>query len=311
MSQPFLTVMVRTTGTRATLVDTLTCLAAQTCDDFEVYLLIDTADDTSAATALAHLEPFDHSFRDRVHVSRFGGGNRVTGLNHAVTHGRGRWFIMLDDDDLVTADWVEQFLDAANQHPDAVLRTRAVEQHVVRHRAPDSIADFEPTSGFELSYAETFDFIEHLHTSVTPSHTFAIPAMVFHHDGVRFDPELPVYEDLDVLLQAAAHHPVVDLGTVTAIYRRWHDDEATVHAVAWNEWERSKERILQRLDAAPLTLPAGSATRLMHLAYENKVLREQAATASAAQSELDAVYRSRSWRLTAPLRILLQRLRSR
>ena len=34
--EPFLTVITRTMGTRATLVDTLTTLAAQDDDDFEV-----------------------------------------------------------------------------------------------------------------------------------------------------------------------------------------------------------------------------------------------------------------------------------
>ena len=121
-------------------------------------------------------------------------------------------------------------------------------------------------TGFQLPYAATFDFIDHLRSSQTPLHTTAFPNELFRSLGLRYNPDLPVYEDLDLLLRAAALCGVVSTEAITAVYRRWDDSEATIHAVPWREWEIAKHRILHDLDRQPLLLPEGSASRLFHLA---------------------------------------------
>ncbi len=302
----FLTVMVRTRGTRATLADTLLCLAGQTVDDFEVLLLVDTTDDDAHRHAIAQLEPFDTTFRDRVTVERLDDGNRVAGLNRGVELARGRYLVALDDDDLVFANWVEAFADTVAHAGGAIVRSGCVVQRVVR--STGTVSDVEPVSGFSLPYAETFDFIDHLRSSQTPLHSTAFPIQVFRSLGIRYNPVLPVYEDLDVLLRAAAWCGVIETGEITAIYRRWDDAEATIHAVPWREWEIAKHRILHDLDREPLLLPEGSASRLFNMNHELHVQRERA---EAAEAAVAAMQRSRFWRATAPLRAVARLVRPR
>jgi len=290
----FLSVVVRTRGTRRTLADTLTCLAAQTCDDFEVLLFVDTEHDDDEAAARAQVEPYDHVFRARVHVRRLRSNNRVTPLNAAIDVAAGRWFAVVDDDDLVTADWVERFRDGATDEG-TIVRSRGVEQHV---RRADGVSDVEPTTGFQLPYAATFDLLDHMLVNQSPIHTLAFPTRAFRALGIRFDPELPVYEDLDVILRSAQWCGVHDTGAITAIYRRWDDAEASIHAYTAEQWAATKAKVLDRLDARPLLLPPGNATRLVTLLADVERLR----TADVA---LEAMERSRVWRATKPVRVAL------
>jgi glycosyltransferase involved in cell wall biosynthesis len=289
-----LSVVVRTRGTRRTLADTLTCLAAQTSDDFEVLLFVDTEDDADEQAARVQLEPYDDGFRSRVHVRRLRSNNRVTPLNAAIDVAAGRWFAVLDDDDLVTADWVERFRDGATDEG-TIVRSRGVEQHV---RRSSGVSDVEPTSGFQLPYAATFDLLDHMLVNQSPIHTLAFPTRAFRTLGIRFDPELPVYEDLDVILRAAQWCGVHDTGAITAIYRRWDDAEASIHAYTAEQWAATKTKVLERLDARPLLLPPGNATRLVTLLADVERLRS-------ADVALEAMERSRVWRATRPVRVAL------
>ncbi len=294
---PFLSVILRTRGTRPTLSDTLTCLAAQTDDDFEVLLMIDAIDDADAEQALQQLEPFDVSFRSRVRVERLRGHDRVPPLNRGVEMALGRYVVILDDDDLVFANWVEDFHATATHAAGAVLRSRAVTQEV--RRTGKGISDLEPVSGFRLPYEARFDFMQHLRNSQSPPHTIALPLEALRSLGIRFDPELEVLEDLDVFLRTAAWCGVVDTLAITAVYRRWTDDEASVNAIPWSTWERAKARIIHRLDATPMLMPEGTSSRLFFLLFDVETLRERA---ELAEAKVEALERSRSWRITRPLR---------
>jgi hypothetical protein len=295
----FLSVAVRTQGTRPTLSDTLTCLAAQTCDDLEVLLFVDTSVDAHEAAVRDQLAPFDDSFRSRVRIERLDAGNRVAPLNRAIETARGRYLTMLDDDDLVFANWVEDFLAAETSG--RILRSRAVEQEV--RRTDGGVSDLEPVAGFVLPYEEHFDMIQHVGVNHSPIHTLAFPLDLLRRWGIRFDPALPVLEDWDVLLRTAQWAGVVDTGHITALYRKWVHTEASVHKVPKAEWDAATKVLFARLDARPLLLPPGSASQLHHLVntYEIAIGR-----AERAEARIEALERSRVWRATKPVRMLLQ-----
>lgn len=301
---PFLTVMVRSRGTRTTLADTLTCLAGQSVDDFEVLLLVDTTSDDDYRAATAQLDAFDDTFRNRVRVERLDASNRVVGLNLGVELAVGRYIVILDDDDLVFANWVEVFQQTAAHAGGAILRSRCVVQHVMR--SISKVSDVEPVSGFQMPYDSAFDFIDHLRSSQTPPHTTAFPIEVFRSFGLRYNLELPVYEDLDVLLRAAVLCGVVSTEAITAVYRRWDDAEATIHAVPWSEWEHAKHRILHDMDQLPLLLPEGSASRLFYMAGAQQELQSLRDRVEAAEAQVYAFEHSRVWKATKPVRVALQ-----
>ena len=126
---------------------------------------------------------------------------------------------------------------------------------------------------------------------------------------------------------------VHDTGAVTSVYHRWEDAESSLNAVPIPVWNASRRMVLQRLDAAPLLLPPGSASRLgdrlertlnlttglrteiaavrarVHeLEHETRKLEK---VAQEAQRDADEIRNATLWKVTRPLRRLLDLIRGR
>jgi len=268
---PFLSIVTRTMGHRHTLVDTLACLAAQTDDDFEVLLMVNTDDDDASAAVADLVASFDDRFRSQVRIDVSTVMHRVAPLNRALDLAAGRYLTVLDDDDLVFGDWVEQFHSAANAHPGAVIRCRAVDQQIdtVGHHGPAVSA-----SGFKAPYRATFDLASHLAGGQSPQGTMAVPCEALDTFRLRFDENMVVCEDLEFYLRVANICGVVDTGTFGMVYRRWTDRFASQHTVSPEVWEQSIQEIVRRLDAMPLLMPTGTASRLYQAAVQERQLYE-------------------------------------
>jgi len=123
---------------------------------------------------------------------------------------------------------------------------------------------------------------------------FAFPRGYFEAFGGA-DESLEVCEDWDLALRAACVLGVADVPAITAIYRLWSSGRDSYSKHAQAVWERDMARVRAKLNDRPIILPAGTASELVRLT-----------AAQGLRSELDAVYRSSSWRLTAPLRGFVQ-----
>jgi glycosyltransferase involved in cell wall biosynthesis len=259
--RPFLTVITRTMGARATLVDTLTSLAAQDDDDVEVRLIVNSGDDEVRQRVERTVASFDASFRDRVHVHTVAEAHRVRPLNVGLDSAAGRYVSVLDDDDIVFGGWVAQFRECAEHHDGMVLRCRAVDQFVDAFEADDGVHAVA-SSGFIASYKAGFDLAAHLVGGQSPQGSVAFPVDEVRRLGLRFDESMVVCEDLDFLLRCVAELGIADTGTFAMVYRRWTSTHSSMHSVDPEVWEASMQQIVERLDARPLVLPPGSASRL-------------------------------------------------
>jgi len=259
--QPFLTVITRTMGTRATLVDTLTTLAAQDDDDFEVRLVLNTGDDEPRRRTEQTLASFETGFRERVRLHVVPEPHRVRPLNVGLDAAAGRYVCVLDDDDIVFGNWVAQFHRYADQHDGRVIRCRAVDQYVDALAADDGVHAVA-SSGFHASYKERFDLAGHLVGGQSPQGSVAFPVAELRRRGIRFDESMVVCEDLDFLLRSVVELGVVDTCTFAMVYRRWTSSHSSMHSVSPEVWEESLQRIVTRLDEDVLVLPPGSASRL-------------------------------------------------
>ena len=266
---PFLSVVTRTIGNRNTLTDTLTCLAAQTDDDFEVLLMLNTDNESDRKGVIDSVALFGDSFRARVRVDANNEMHRVAPLNRALDLARGRYLTVLDDDDLVFGDWVERFHEAADAHPGAMIRCRAVDQQIV---AVDSNGPAVSTSGFHAAYRPAFDLASHLAGGQSPQGTLAVPCEAIDTFRLRFDENMVVCEDLEFYLRVAGICGVVDTGTFGMVYRRWTNRFASQHTVSPEVWEQALRDVVTRLDAGPLLMPAGTATRLYQAAVQEQAL---------------------------------------
>jgi SAM-dependent methyltransferase len=265
--ESFLTVVMRTQGMRSIhLRDALTCLAAQTLDDFRVLLMVHTQspDDTVQEVA-AIVSEFDFTFASRVEVVHVTGGGRARPLNVALGRIKSRYVAFLDDDDLVTANWVESFSGAANDG--AIVRSVAAVRHVsVPHESHD--VPYTVESSLEFRYDPEFDPIHHLWGNETPICTFAVPRYLIEDFGLRFDEQLPVLEDWDFLMRCAALAPVRDTRDVTSIYQMWRNGESSASLHDISLWQAIQRILQDRANQRPLVLPAGAAGGLIDMCQQ-------------------------------------------
>lgn len=258
----FASVLLRTQGHRNDmLLEALTCLAAQTVDDFEIELLVHTPDAEIVAGVEDLVEAFHPTFRVRVRVTHVRDGGRAAPLNRGLGLARGRYVLFLDDDDLVTADWVEAFHGAESQAAGALLRSVTVDQKIVRP-ARRSLAAYAPVSGLLATHAPRFDMVQHLYMNQTPICSIAYPRENTELLGMSFDDSLEVLEDWQLLMEMAAICGVHDTGRVTSIYHRWEGTESSWGAIDPRIWDGVRLAILRRFDTRPLLMPPGSATSI-------------------------------------------------
>lgn len=263
---PFLTVLVRTQGQRPEpLRDALLCLAGQTCQDFEVLVLIHTEDADAVADVHRIVSRLEPSFASRVRALHIEGGSRATPLNVGVKEARGRRIAVFDDDDLLMGHWVEAFAEAEDEARGRLIRALSANQWVKPEQWQGDLAGMRALSWPAVEFPDTFDHVDHLQINRSPFMTWAFPRELFHVVGLRFDEELAVCEDWDVILQGSAWFGVYGATELTSIYRRWKRGDSSYLVHARQEWLGSEERVRDRLDAAPLLLPPGSARRVAQL----------------------------------------------
>lgn len=308
----FLSVVLRTTGERIdSLTDVLCCLAAQTDLDFEVVLVVH---DPDRVETVAHLvDTFEGNLGCRVRLVSCRGGTRARPANLGLAAARGHYVTFLDDDDLVTADWVENFRRGATAHPGCLIRCWAAEQDRAWGRGGE-LASHAAIGPLRPQYVKDFDFVEHLRQNQTPIHCFAVPTTIYRM-GVVFDESLTVCEDWQFLLRAASLCGVHDTRAVTAIYSKF-SDRSSAHLVPPADWSTTHSWILMQLDREPLLLPPGSARRLEQVqadADRAAVLEAELATVRAeltayrqvcddAHQAIDELKSSTSWKASAPIR---------
>lgn len=305
--EPFCTVVVRTEGARASLTDALTSLAAQTDVDIEVLVMAHHPDPEVVRRVEELVAQFEPGFADRVEVVHVTDGGRSRPLNEAVTRARGRYLALLDDDDVVTADWIETFRRAAESSPGTVVRAPCVLQWT--EPVAESLAEVTTVSGYEAAYPRRFDFLDHVWRNRSPSCSYAVPTEAVRSLGVRFDETLEVCEDWKFLMDVAAHCGVTDADTATAtsVYRRRRQGDS-IDLAGEQRWLRDHLEVARSLAARPSLVPAGALAkaRSLYEALEEAARRDAAhlEELTALRNRVEALERSRAWRLSAPLRRL-------
>lgn len=297
------------------LTDLLLALQAQTVQDFEVLVMRHNVAPDTAAEIDGLVAALPAELAARVLVIDVNGGGRARPLNVAIEACRGRYLAIMDDDDLPLGHWVETYLDLAAGRPGHLLRARVADQVHSAVSWPGGVGAHEPIAEVELPWDADFDVWTHLVDNQSPNCGLAFPTALFRDLGARFDEDLPVLEDWDMLLRAMLDCGVAGTDVVTSLYRRWDTgDSLTLHAP--DEWEGARSAIAAKLDTTPQLLPQGLYSRLRAEHAERRRLERELAwyqsrlshglgtggDPGSPQAELDHIYGSRSWRLTAPLR---------
>jgi hypothetical protein len=252
---------MRTQGKRAShLRDVLTCLAAQTLDDFEVLLMVHSDDTEPVLGEVKSLvEDFAATFASRVGVLHVSGGGRARPLNAALARLRADYVAFLADDDLVMANWVEAFVRAAG---DGVIVRSAGAVREVSLAEEFHCHPYIVQSALQFRYNLTFDLLRHFWANETPICTFAVPRSLIETTGLQFDEDLPVLEDWSFLMHCVAFASVRDTRKVTSVYQMWRSGESSASLHEVDVWQATQRVLQERMNWRPLVLPAGSADQL-------------------------------------------------
>ena len=258
---PFLSVLTRTEGTRpGLLAETLTCLAAQRFDDLEVVVLVHGREPGSFEACEQVVNGFDDSFASRVRVEQVHGENRSAHFNAGLVLARGRYVAFVEEGDLVTSEWAQQFANAVSRAPGKLVRSeRCVRQ--VRQPAPDEMAmGASPVTLSKpvMEPQEPFDVVAHLGGAKTRLSAVALPRSLVSEVRLRFDEQLVVADDWDLVLRAALLVGVEETEQAACIELHWVDEAPASPQSQTGE----QARVLAELDESPLLLPAGSAVGL-------------------------------------------------
>lgn len=246
------------------------------------------------------------------------GPGRCRPLNVGIKVARGRYVAVLDDDDLVTANWVETFKELSTQWPGRVLRAVVAEQDIARGPWPDR-PGYNVVSAISTPFPRNFDLFDHLIENHSPPCGLAFPRSCYRDFGIAFDESLPVLEDWDVLLQSAILCGVASTEEVTSIYRRWKVGPSSTSVHTSTEWDGAHQAIIAKLDCFASIFGPGSISRIRELkreqteslelrhtiAQQNEDLRRaNAALLEALENTRADFLSSRSWRMTRPIRVL-------
>jgi glycosyltransferase involved in cell wall biosynthesis len=266
-TRPFLTVLLRTQGKRMEpLKDALLCLVGQTDQDFEVIVLAHDAEPQAGTDIREAIDRQPPEFLKKVRVIEVSGGTRAKPLNVGMLAANGRYLSIYDDDDLLFANWVEEFHRASERSDGRALRALVANQSVIPEQWPNAAAGFRTSSWPKVEFPVDFDQIGHFLVNGSPFMSWAFPRRLFATYGFRFDEELVVCEDWDVILRGSVLCGVEEIVALTSIYRRWQGGESSYTSHSSDAWQRSERRVIDRNDSSVLLLPVGSIANLRRLA---------------------------------------------
>jgi glycosyltransferase involved in cell wall biosynthesis len=283
---PWLSVAVRTQARRPELLrEALLCLAAQTDPDLDVLLMVHDAEPAGMSAIAEILDEHHPSFASRVRVLPVRGGGRSRPLNAALAAARGDYVAFLDDDDLVTANWVETFRAGATAAPGRIVRARTAVQEVAAPR-PGDLAPYRVRSAFRTPYAASFDLAEHLVDNQSPICSLALPRAQLDTWAIRFDDSLSSHEDWDVLLRLGAAAGVESCPEVTSIYHVWAAGGSAA-LVGQPGWVAAQRAVVARLADSGLVVHPDLAASL--LAAPRRAAQAEVALAAVEREDPGAV----------------------
>ena len=295
-SEVFLTVVMRTQGRKIEAFrDALLTLYGQTDQDFELLIMPHNVDADTLERIESVVADQAPSFRRRIRVIPVNGGNRSRPLNESLGHATGQYLAFFDDDDLVLGNWVELFRKASKQHPGRLVRTIAATQRMQPEEWPGGTQGFRTTTWPSTPYPATFEIEHHLERNHSPFMSVAFPWELFALWGNRFDEELDVTEDWDMILRGAFLVGVVSVEDLAVIYRFW--DGATSSYTEHDRlaWSTSEARVRRKLNARPLILPEGAPQAIVGSIGE-------IVPGASSDARLNEMLQSNSWKITRPLR---------
>lgn len=257
---PFLSVVMRTQGTRLQAMDqALSSLEHQTDDGFEVIIAAHDAPDEKIAAITAMIQANHAALLPKITLVQVEGGSRSRPLNVGFTQAQGEYVSIFDDDDLVDEDWAAQHESMARQYPGCIVYSYVKTQKWIETADEDGTVRIQPLEDAQPTYCQSFTEADLLQSNRCPTLGLAYPASVFAQDGIVFDEQMNTLEDWDFLLRALVVCGIRINQNPTSIYRLWQTGDSSRALHTDREWSVNSVTVRNHLDDTPLVLPRGNA----------------------------------------------------
>lgn len=250
-NRPFLSVITRTQGKRPHMLnEMLLCLTGQEDTDFELLIMGHnlTPDKTSEVESI--ISDLPEWLRLKTRYFSVEGGTRTTPLNRGFQEARGKYIAILDDDDIVFANWVSEFKKLYEKEPGKVFHTYVFAQdwEVVKDDVPRAF--HSPLSAFCSDYM----VLDEIYVNTCPISSLAFPSYAFQELGIHFNETLTTTEDWDYLMRVAILVGVANSSVPTGIYRNWVNAENSKTIHTKKEWDKNREAIVNQFLDMPILL---------------------------------------------------------
>lgn len=261
----FLTVLVRTQGKRVQgLREVLLCLSAQSNMDFEVVIICHKAQEEGKENVRRLIEDCPPTLAQRLRLFELNEGGRSAPINMGFDVARGRYLAIYDDDDIITADWVEAFSRAESRSPGAILHAYCVSQ-LWSHVSPDGEEGLRAEGPLDNVFCRDYEWPVQCRVNHCPPVGLAFPVYLYRNMRQCFDEDLEVMEDWDFLMRMAFFCGVQDDRGVTGLYRDWKNAENSHTLYDSDYWDKKYYEILDTFREHPIMLPAGAVNTLRDL----------------------------------------------
>lgn len=237
--KPLISVIIRTVGDRLSeLQEVFLCLSCQEFQNFEVLLMLHNVSDERYADIQKLISQLPEEDREKIRVIPVSGGNRSTPLNAGIAHAHGSYFVALDDDDIVMANWLQVFAEKIETASGTIIHSYAVSQEWSRNGA--CLHSEGDRDGY---FCADFDWNRQYVINRCPLMTLAFPLYTVRHFHFCFNEQYDTTEDWDFLMRVASVAGVTDAPFCTAVYRKWKNAASSTTLYTSDEWRKTEKEI--------------------------------------------------------------------
>ncbi|MBY0475978.1 MAG: PIG-L family deacetylase [Nitrosomonas sp.] len=318
---PLVSVIIRSVD-RATLSDALDSVALQTYSNIEVIIV--------NAKGAGHQVVSEWCGRFPIHI--IGDNellNRSRAANIGLNSAKGSYLIFLDDDDLYYPEHISSLFAALQNHPDARCAYTGVRVEYYANGQLEATTEFN----------EPFDQRRLWGRNFIPIHAVLFEQSLITKDHCSFDENLEVFEDWDFWIQLTQHSEILHVDKITATYRNHgysgmgfkHSEDfvAASRSKVYDKWKmlltgeqlegliQYREELITSLhtrlaDSEHLVASLQNHLQQVMLASNqreqllHKAINDQHKAISDQHKAINDLFRSTSWKITAPLRFIVR-----
>lgn len=266
---PFLSVILRTQGNRPEgLRESLLCLRAQTCQDFEVILTGHNVEEGNKKIISNIINEQPDSFKFKINYIEIDGGTRTLPINMGFANAVGRYIAVYDDDDLLFDNWVEKFKEAYVENDGRILHAYALSQKWKAYQNMEGgtlKSYYEAIEAPDSQFCVDFDYLSQLVLNKCPLMGLAFPSYLFHKLGMIFNESLNVTEDWEYFMRVVSIAGIVDIKEATSIYRLWINAETSATLHAQSIWLDTYLSIQRKMNSRAFLIPMGYTNHIISL----------------------------------------------